>query len=175
MQLIVMTVLATVLIGCDEDPTAPETPAEPDPPAIPTHARLRTINVTKYPEKKTDGSHWDLSLVSSSRRPDIFVGLRHADSSTVLWSTDHYSNVSTTAVLEWNVPPGAAGGGVVSYGTSMRIYVWDHDADGAHDTMGWITLLMPRAYDDDEAETFDHSFTNNSGRITVRVRGEWRY
>jgi hypothetical protein len=176
--------VATALIasGCGKSPTAPEAPTTdpaptPTPVQEPVAAVIQSISVTKFPSKKLDGSDWDASLFTASRRPDPYVTLEIP--STLL---AYVSNVVTDAefgkTYTFTQPYDAFSGSLparIPYGSSYRIYVMDKDVGSDDDRVGWITVDLPHAYPNDNTTDLDYTFADSGDRIHVRVRGHWTY
>jgi hypothetical protein len=171
---------ALFLFGCNEssNPVAPENP-EPPPVEVktPTGVIVTSISLTKWPSKTTSGDDWDVSLFAASRRPDLYVILK-VDGHFA----DYTSNVVTDAeygkVYTFTKPYSAYDGqlpATIPYDTSRRVYVMDQDVGGDPDRLGWITVNVPKAYDNDNANQMDYTYTDSGNRLSVRVRGTWTY
>jgi hypothetical protein len=175
-MLIPALVAAIAMTGCNS-PTEPaaQTPDPPPAEAVPIRATINKIIVTKFPEKKSDGSDWDLSLLVASRRPDLYVVLEPSAGGAADF-------VSTTVA---DAPFGGAqtftqavSGGLpadIAYGSSRRIYVMDEDFGGDDDQVGWITVNLPLAYGGGGARALDYTFADSGNRLNVRVVGTWYY
>jgi len=159
-------------LGCEKSPTAPAVTA---PPArTPVQATITRIDVTKFPANAPNGSSWDVSLIASARRPDLYVILTPSTGgsdyvSTTVSDAESTKNYSFTRAASGGLPA------TIPYGTSRRVYVMDEDFGGDDDRVGWITVNLPAAYQNDEARTFDHTFTDSGNRLSVRVYGTWGY
>jgi len=169
-----------VLFGCDKssNPVAPEN-AGPPPVEIktPTGVIVTSVALTKFPAKTTSGDDWDFSLLTASKRPDLFVILK-VDGHFA----DYTSNVVTDAefnkVYTFTKPYSAFDGSLpakIPYDTSRRVYVMDQDVGGDPDRLGWITVNVPRAYGNDNASAMDYTYTDSGNRLSIRVRGTWTY
>jgi hypothetical protein len=168
------------LFGCgkSDNPMAPEAPSPP-PVEIktPTGAFVTSIAVTKFPSKTTSGADWDISLLAASRRPDLYVVLTAEGR-----FADYTSNVVTNAefgkVYTFTKPYSEYDGSLpalLPYDTSRRVYLMDQDVGGDPDRLGWITVNLPKAYGNDNASAMDYTFTDSGNRISIRVRGTWKY
>ena len=167
---------AFALTGCGKSPTAPAARV-PDPGpshTVPIKAVITKIVVTKFPAKKSDGSDWDLSPLTASRRPDLYVileptaGAADYVSNTVtdaLSSEPHAFTLAVSGELPADIP----------YGTSRRIYFIDEDFGGDDDRVGWITVNLPLAFDSDNDRGFNYTFTDSGNRLSVQVIGTWDY
>jgi hypothetical protein len=167
-----------VVAGCTSSPTAPDTP-EPPPVEIrtPISAVIQSISVTKFPAKTSDGSDWDISLITASKRPDLYVILT-ADGQAADYVSDVVSNAETGKVYTFTKPGSAYDGtlpALLPYDHSRRVYVMDADVGGDPDRLGWITVNLPHAYRGDNARDLDYTFTDSGNRLSVRVRGYWNF
>jgi len=170
-----LALVAAGLGGCGKHTTAPEVPAVTEPVILtPINATIKKIEVVKFPAKAPDGSDWDVSIVASYRRPDLFVALTRENQ-----PGDYTSNTVTNAVPGTRYTFTAAVSGrlpaTIPYGTSRRVYVMDEDFGGDHDRVGWITVNLPKAYGQDNARNLDYTFTDSGNRLSVRVVGTWAY
>lgn len=174
-----LAALALAGAGCGKSPTAPEQATQPPPVQIqtPIEALVSSIAVTKFPATKSDGSAWDLSAIVASRLPDLYVVLQvpgqipDYTSSTVVNadpSKPHTFNESRS-LYDGSLPI------VLPYDDSYRIYVMDEDVGGDPDRVGWITVNVPRAYRQDNARDLDYTYTDSGNRLSVRIRGLWKY
>ena len=163
--------------GCKESPTAPESSAPPTtpPPTVktPVSMTIQSITILKFPAKKTDGSDWDLSLIAADRRPDLYVVL-NADNVAADYTSGVISNAaqgntyvfdSVTSGLRASLP----------FDSSRRLYVMDDDIGSADDRLGWVTVNLPAAYNDDGATAMGYTYTDSGGRLSVWIRGTWNY
>jgi hypothetical protein len=177
--LIAGAALALVAAGCGNSPTAPEAQAGPPPVGIktPIGAVIQAISVTRFPSQKSDGSDWDLSLIVASRRPDLYVLLTVPN-----LVAEYVSNVVLDAeqgkTYKFTQPGSSYDGALpqtLPYDGSRRIYVMDEDVGGDDDRVGWITVNLPAAYQDDNARYLDYTYRDSGNRINVRVQGVWLY
>jgi len=168
------------LFGCNEssNPMAPENTGPP-PVEIktPKGVIVTSIAATKWPSKTTSGEYWDISLFTASKRPDLYVILT-ADGHFA----DYTSNVVTDAeynkVYTFTKPYSAYDGklpATIPYDTSRRVYLMDQDVGGDPDRLGWITVNVPNAYKNDNANAMDYTYTDSGNRLSIRVRGTWTY
>jgi len=170
-----LAAVAAGLGGCGKSATAPDIPAGTEPAILtPINATITKIEVVKFPAKKANGDDWDLSIIASYRRPDLFVVLTRENE-----RGDYTSNTVTNAVPGTRYTFTSAVSGrlpaTIPYGTSRRIYVMDEDVGGDHDRVGWITVNLPGAYGQDNARNLDYTFTDSGNRLSVRVVGTWAY
>ena len=170
-------VFALSAAGCGKSPTAPDPLATEPPPAqvkTPVGVIVSSISVTKFPSKTTDGKDWDISLFTADKRPDLYVSLAVPNS-----IPDYTSNTVTNAefgkVYTFTKAASVYDGSLPDYDTSHRIYLMDADVGGDPDRLGWITVNVPAAYNGDNASAFDHTYTDSGNRVSIRVRGTWKY
>ena len=178
LALLAATAATIAVAGCHDGPAAPTAPT--DPPIeikTPVSATITSITVTKFPAKKGDGSDWDFSLISGGYRPDLYVILTAADQ-----AADYVSNVvddaDATKDYTFTKPYSAYDGSLparLPYDASRRVYVMDKDVGGDDDRVGWITVNLPHAYQDDNARDLNYTFTDSGNRLSVKVSGTWSY
>jgi hypothetical protein len=173
---LVTAVTALTATGCGKNPTAPEA-GKPDPgPTImtPLNATISKIEIAKFPSRTTGGDEWDISVVAASRRPDLYVVLTRPNLPGD-FTSNTVSNAEYGTKYGFTTGPGGDLPATIPYGTSRRVYVMDEDFGGSPDRLGWITVHLPNAYQDDNARDFDHTFTDSGNRLSVRVMGTWAY
>jgi len=168
-----------LLAGCGKSssPMAPETGPAPIETMTPTGVIVSSIAVTKWPAKTTSNATWDISIFTSAQRPDLYVVLgvegRVPDyTSNVVTDAEYgkaYTFTRAYSVYDGKLPT------KLPYDTSHRIYVMDQDVGGDPDRLGWITVNVPRAYGNDNANAMDYTYTDSGNRLSVRVRGTWTY
>jgi len=168
------------LFGCNEssNPMAPEN-AGPPPVEIktPTGVIVTSVAVTKWPAKTTSGSDWDISLITASKRPDLYVILK-VDGHFADYTSNVVTNAEYGKVYTFTKPYSAYDGSLpakIPYDTSRRVYVMDQDVGGDPDRLGWITVNVPKAYKNDNANAMDYTYTDSGNRLSIRVRGTWTY
>jgi hypothetical protein len=168
------------LFGCNQS-SNPMGPEDAGPPPvevkIPTGVIVSSISVTKWPSKTTSGDDWDVSLFAASRRPDLYVVLTvdgHIPDYTSNVVTDAEFGKVYTFTKAYSVYDGSLPA-TLPYDTSHRVYVMDQDVGGDPDRLGWITVNVPKAYRNDNASDMDYTYTDSGNRLSVRVRGTWKY
>ncbi|HTO90722.1 MAG TPA: hypothetical protein VMJ70_06280 [Candidatus Sulfotelmatobacter sp.] len=175
--------LILVASGCGKSPTSPDPTANQAtiPPTVgirtPLEGVVTSISVTRFPSKKSDGSDWDLSAISSSRRPDLYVVLQ-VPGHMPDYTSGTTANAESGKTYSFNTAASALDGSlpqVLRYDASHRIYVMDEDVGGDDDRVGWITVNLPAAYRQDNSRTLDYTYTDTEGRLSVRIRGTWSY
>ncbi|MGE5176700.1 MAG: hypothetical protein ACM3JJ_10035 [Hyphomicrobiales bacterium] len=178
--LVVATAGTILLSGCNSgsNPMAPDN-SGPPPVTIktPTGLIVSSIAVTKWPSTTLSGAEWDVSIFPSARRPDLYVVLTedgHIPDYTSNVITDSVYGTVYTFTKSYSVYDGALPT-KIPYDTSRRVYVMDQDVGGDPDRLGWITVNVPKAYQNDNASAMDYTYTDSGNRLSVRVRGTWTY
>jgi hypothetical protein len=163
--------------SCRNSPTAPATTTPPPTIQTPIAAEIQSISITKFPAKAADGSDWDVSLITSARRPDLYV-LLTVDGKPADYISNIANDATTGTTYRFTQPYDATSGSLpakLAYDASHRIYVMDSDFGGGDDRVGWITVNLPHAYGGDNARTLDYTFADSGDRLRVRVQGTWLY
>jgi hypothetical protein len=156
----------------------------------PTTLRIVGIRITSWPERKPDGSHWDLSAFASSRRPDLRVILADLDAEPGASQSRYTSDIFSNAHSQSHLFTGVTGDPTspdnlnpalpvyIRYDHRFRVLLIDDDIGGtSHDEVGRIVRTPDEiAQDiDDLSGQQTHTFPDDDGRgVTFQVIGEWQ-
>ena len=179
---VIFAVISFTACSTEDNPIGPGDPGngggDPDPIVIntPKQMRIEQIRIAGFPEKKSNGDHWDYSpIVPIASRPDVLVELSiNSGNSQVFRSKTEqdayylasYTFIEASSSNDPDLPYNA------SMSTKYKLEVLDNDV-AFDDMMTTYTFTPEDHYKDDNATSFSISVTSDG--VGIRIYGTWLY